>query len=253
MTRLKNILNFVNVANGAQATLAHGLNVGDLDVKPDEVKRSNGDFSIVSVTATSVTVQNDGSAPANCDVLVEHWHTIERSFGADQTTVLNPQPFIPAAGSSSSGSGSPPGTSIEVVTATAAEGVLANGVGYIPLRQGQDDTLDLQFVAAMTGNVVLSLVYFVSAANNGDVELRVDHLIVADGGDPSAALTAGTPFTFTPGNDVLEHTVDDTQSSEMVFAVTAGDFVLLHVQRPSGGGDTNTGDMRILQAVVRAA
>lgn len=105
---LKNVVAFTNVAAAGQATLPHGLNVQDHGVVPDEVKIGNADFSFVSANATSVTVQNNGAAPASCDVLVEHWHTVERSFGELATgdeTALNPQPFVTVTGNPTAGGG----------------------------------------------------------------------------------------------------------------------------------------------------
>ena len=92
--RLKNILRFVAVAPGAPATLAHGLNWDTLAVVPDIAMPSVQAFAITA-DATNVTVVNNGPAAANIDVLVESWHTLERDFGAVQTVVLAPQPFVP--------------------------------------------------------------------------------------------------------------------------------------------------------------
>lgn len=100
---LKQILAFTNVASGATATLAHGLNIDDVGVIPDVVERDNPSFEIVSVDATDVEVRNNG-ALGSCNVLVEFWHTIERVFGqgnrsfADQ---LSPAPFLPGGASGS--------------------------------------------------------------------------------------------------------------------------------------------------------
>lgn len=38
------------------------------------------DFTVVGYTTTTITVQNNGGAPATCTVFCEYWHTIERVF-----------------------------------------------------------------------------------------------------------------------------------------------------------------------------
>lgn len=108
-SRLKSIVRFAGVAPGATASLPHGLVWGQpqIAVMPDHIERSNGDFIIVSADATSVTVQNNGTAAGSCDVFLEHWHTIERAFGNIATTALVPQPFIPDNSGGGGGSGAP--------------------------------------------------------------------------------------------------------------------------------------------------
>jgi hypothetical protein len=97
-TRLKVILPFTNVPAGAQATLPHTLNINDRAVKPDEVKLgAGGTFVFVSATDTDVTILNLGAAAGNCDVLCEHWHSIERAFGSSAVVNLTPQPFVASA------------------------------------------------------------------------------------------------------------------------------------------------------------
>lgn len=105
--RLHQILDFVNVVAGGQATLPHDLNIGGTPVVPDRVLQSedNVDFDVVAVTATAMTVQNNGAAPASASFWLERLHTIERVYGSDLTTALVPQPFV--AGGGSSGGGGP--------------------------------------------------------------------------------------------------------------------------------------------------
>ncbi len=118
LTRLNQILTFTAVAPGATVALAHGINVNGRLVKPDIVFRDDGDFSIVSVTTTTVTVKNNGANVATLNVWLWRQHTIDRAYGGSATTDLTPQPFIPAAGGGSSG------VAQEVFrfTATGAEG-----------------------------------------------------------------------------------------------------------------------------------
>jgi hypothetical protein len=95
---LKSIIQLTGIAPGASPSSTHNLNVAGLAVVPDEVKLSNPEFTFVSADDTNVVVRNDGAGVGDCDVLVEHWHTVERAFGAAQTKELTPQPFNAAAG-----------------------------------------------------------------------------------------------------------------------------------------------------------
>jgi hypothetical protein len=99
-TILKQIISFVNVPAGGQATLPHGLNWQGRPVRPDETKPSDSAFSrVLALTDTvNLTVQNNGAVMASCDVLVEAWHTIERAFGPDTTVALPIQPFEAGSG-----------------------------------------------------------------------------------------------------------------------------------------------------------
>jgi len=95
-TRLKNIVRFVGVPGGGLASLPHFLSLEDPDLAltPDLAIPSVGGFT-VGADNTNVTVINNGLVAGSIDVYVEAWHTIERDFGADQTIVLAPQPFVP--------------------------------------------------------------------------------------------------------------------------------------------------------------
>jgi len=104
-TILKQIISFVNVPAGGQATLPHGLNWQGRPVRPDETKPSDSAFSrVLALTDTvNLTVQNNGAVMASCDVLVEAWHTIERAFGPDTTVALPIQPFQAGLGGAGAG------------------------------------------------------------------------------------------------------------------------------------------------------
>jgi hypothetical protein len=104
-TQLKNIIAFTNVGIGAQQTVAHGLNIDGRGVTPDKLEFDNGDFSFVGADATNVTIQNDGTAIASCNVMAEHWLTVERTFGPVSVTTLTPQPFVVAGAGGGGGGG----------------------------------------------------------------------------------------------------------------------------------------------------
>jgi hypothetical protein len=104
-TRLIQTLAFSGVPAAGQASLPHSINIAGRALVPDFVAVDNGDFRDgIIVTSTTVTVTNNGSAPADCNVWLEYKHTIQRAFGAVQTTSLVPNPFI-AAASAGGGSG----------------------------------------------------------------------------------------------------------------------------------------------------
>jgi hypothetical protein len=97
-TQLKNIVRFVNVAAGATVALPHGLAIsppggGELPQVPDICLPSGPGFQITA-DAINVTVTNETAGVLSIDVLVEHWHSLEREFGNVAVTDLVPQPFV---------------------------------------------------------------------------------------------------------------------------------------------------------------
>jgi len=122
-------------------------------------------------------------------------------------TITNNTPAVASGGSG------PVGQIIEVVTGSAAGGALANGVDYVPLVQGADDTLEFQFEAASSEDIEVALKYVMSASHAGDVELTLGVLAISDGDDPAAALVTGSAFTVTPGSDTNQHEVASTDDA----------------------------------------
>lgn len=93
-TVLKNTLVFTGVAAAGQATLAHQLNSRGTALLPSSIAVCQSpDFTVVGYTTTTITVQNNGSAPATCTVFCEYWHTIERVF-PNGAGVLSTTPVI---------------------------------------------------------------------------------------------------------------------------------------------------------------
>jgi hypothetical protein len=92
-TTLKAQLAFASVAAGDTATLPHNLNLNGAPFAPDAISIENPDFDCVSSTSTTVTVINNGVVEADCRILCELWHTIERVFG-DGSKNLTGKPFI---------------------------------------------------------------------------------------------------------------------------------------------------------------
>lgn len=116
-TRLHQVLTFAAVAPGGFSTLPHALNVNGTAVLPDLIFRDNGDFAIVGASTTTITVQNNGAGAATLNAWLFVLHTMEREFGAVQTTNLSPQPFIPAVSGGGGG-----GSSVTTFRYTAAGG-----------------------------------------------------------------------------------------------------------------------------------
>lgn len=105
-TQIKSAVSFVNVAPGAIATLAHGLVGPDgRALLPDIVILDAAGFAVTAVGDISISVRNDGPDPANLNVLLEAWHTIERAFGDAADLNLPVKPFIVTP--SGSGGGNP--------------------------------------------------------------------------------------------------------------------------------------------------
>lgn len=99
---LAQVLSFGTLAPGVSATLPHTINVSGTSYVPDKATPSNGNFAAgMIVTATDVTVTNNGGVPAACDVLLELYHTTSRALGALTSNNLNqgmtPRPFVPGA------------------------------------------------------------------------------------------------------------------------------------------------------------
>lgn len=108
--QLINVVAFSAVAAGGSVALPHEIKAGGVSYIPDLVLRDNGDFDIVSVTSTTVTVTNNGAAPADCNVFVMLVHSTARALGPSTsignfTGGLTPRPFVAAAGSAGGGGG----------------------------------------------------------------------------------------------------------------------------------------------------
>lgn len=119
-----------------------------------------------------------------------------------------------------------------------------SGLRYLPLVEGGTEPCSFQFIAPRTGEIAIRVAYAMSASNGGDVALRLDSLITTEGSNPSTALTAGTPFTITPGSNTTRHTVNEEDSGDLQMTVVAGDIVRCLLDRPTSG-DTHTADFKI--------
>jgi hypothetical protein len=135
----------------------------------------------------------------------------------------------------------------QVMESSKASAALGNLARYIPLQVSAADYVGYQFRAPITGTASLSLDYYMSVSNAGNVELTLSKLTCADAADPTAALSASAAFTFAPGANVTKHTVSSSTSATFAFSVSAGQFVFVKIARSNGGNDTHTGDMRCLK------
>lgn len=158
-------------------------------------------------------------------------------------------------GGGGAGADGAPGNTIaqfEFVTSTRPSYQDANGWRYVPLVVDSDEKQEMQCVAPATGTAYVVVVYYMSAANSGNVELFLDRRTVsAAGGDPAATVTAGSEFTVTPGNDILFHSVTSSSHASLTFSVTEGYPVYLALNRTADAEDTHTGDMRVLRAYMK--
>lgn len=133
-----------------------------------------------------------------------------------------------------------------MVNSSASGSTYGNGVEFIPLRKSQADSIEFQLRADSAGTMTIKVMYAMSAANGGNVRLRADRRVTSVGSDPSTALTAGTAFSITPGNDANAHAATSSDSSDLSFSVSAGDLVRVKLTRINDGNDTHTGDLRVL-------
>ena len=104
LTQLIQIVEFASIGPGATEILPHNINVNNVPQAPDFVAADVGDLTIV-VDATTVTVTNNGALASAPNIWLELKHTIQRAFGADQTTSLVPRPFIVASAGGGGGGG----------------------------------------------------------------------------------------------------------------------------------------------------
>lgn len=130
---LKAQIDYVAVPAGGTATLPHMLQLAGTSFAPDCVSFENPEFDYVSSTATTLTVINNGLAPASCRVLVELWHTIERVFGNGSPALPN-KPFISRGVDRGGGSGGVP-DQVFTYVCTGAEG----SDFFIPLPAARPD------------------------------------------------------------------------------------------------------------------
>lgn len=98
-TRLLQTLTFNNVGAGATVQQAHNININGTAVRPDFVVADAAGFT-VAVTATTVSVTNNGAAPASVNVWLERKHSIPRQT---DNAALVPSPFVAAAGGGGDG------------------------------------------------------------------------------------------------------------------------------------------------------
>jgi hypothetical protein len=202
-TQLKNIIAFTAVGAGAQQTVAHGLNIDGRGVTPDKLEFDNGDFSFIAADATNVTVQNDGAGVANCNVMCEHWLTVERTFGPVSITSLTPQPFIVAG---SGGGGSNVADWLGTTGADVNVGNAAPPVAGQVLKATNPTTATWQADSGVSNPLILQTGNGTVTAPNAYASGAIGHGIDGDVGtadvqvDPTAAgLAIGWTDSYTGG------------------------------------------------------
>lgn len=132
-----------------------------------------------------------------------------------------------------------------------AEQYPSSGFDYIPMKHDPvdevDDYISFQIVVAVAGTLRINVNYAMETAEAEDVYFRVDRFILRNGNSPAAAPATGTPFAFTPANDLNDNLMAYTESADLAFSVLAGDRVKVTLNRLGTDtvNDTHTGDFRM--------
>lgn len=96
--RLKNVLSFANLAPGAVVVLPHRLQTSaPRPLAPDIIYIPSPDLEVES-DEINVTLLNNGNSAISGSVLVEAWHTIERSFEDVNDEDLQVKPYVVVGG-----------------------------------------------------------------------------------------------------------------------------------------------------------
>jgi len=128
---------FTAVGAGVTAVLPHTVNLNGTAVVPDVLARDNTAFEIISATAAAITVRNNGTSAAGCNVWLWQQHTFERDFGGSGTTALVPRPFI--IGGAASGSGGGMSADVFSYTVTGVEPDQSDLTITLPAARGDTD------------------------------------------------------------------------------------------------------------------
>ena len=144
-----------------------------------------------------------------------------------------------------------PIVNFEFYTATNPSYQAAGGARYIPLTQGATDTLEMQCAVPKTGSASVVVIYAMSAANGGNVELYLNRRLSSSDADYDATVTSGTQFTVTPGSNTTLKALTSAASSDLAFSVTEGQLLYLKLGRTADAQDTHTGDMYVFQAYLK--
>jgi hypothetical protein len=178
-TRLNQVLSFLNVPAGNQATLPHLININGVAVQPDILFPDNDNFSFVSSTPTTITVLNNGSLADNLNLWLWRQHSIDRAYGAKTTTNLVPNPFW--VGSFVPGGGGTVPPRIVNFVATGGEQDFMVNIGGAPMV---NDNYGLLWSPAGTPSAIPVLdLPNVLAGDRTTTQFRVETLIPLSAGD----------------------------------------------------------------------
>jgi hypothetical protein len=129
--RLKNTLTFAGLAPGATVVLPHGLQTNtDQPLAPDIVFVPSENISVVSDTV-SVTLLNQGPVDLDGSILVEAWHSLERSFGDVADENLPIKPYVVVSPEGGNQPAQPPYAPVDVFIYARLAGSDADGDGTI--------------------------------------------------------------------------------------------------------------------------
>lgn len=138
-------------------------------------------------------------------------------------------------------------SSVQALASLVASSAYAAGNPYVPLaKNATEQYVAFDLIAPQAGTLKITLLYAPSASNGGDVVFELDYLKVSAAGDPNAAITTQSSFTFTPGTGATLKTVGQDTQATLGITVAAGDYVYLKLSRKNAGGDTHTGSMNVV-------
>ncbi len=133
---------------------------------------------------------------------------------------------------------------LQAMNSNVAASAYAAGSPYTPLaKNATEQYVTFDLVAPQSGTLVLTAIYAPSVSNGGDMVFELDYKLTTAAGDPNAAITTQSSFTFTPGTGA---TLKSKTDATMRIAVVAGDHIFLKLTRKNSGSDTHTGSANVL-------
>lgn len=170
--RLKNILTFTDLAQGAAVVLPHGLHTSvGRPLAPDIIFVPSESLEVAS-DETNVTLTNLGPSVLSGSILVESWHTIERAFNDVNDEDLPVKPYIVVSPEGGNEPPQPPFEDVDVMIYARLNGSDTTGDGTLakPYRTMQRAIRDVPSV------VPAGTSYFVDITGIG-VETLPDNYI----------------------------------------------------------------------------
>jgi hypothetical protein len=200
---LKIVLVFEDVPAGESATQPHRILIKGVSQLPDYIEFDNGAFT-VSGDDTEVTVVNESNETASVNVLVEHWHSIPRVFGAVNQESLAVRPYISGPGMG----GAPPSDDelVKVSDADTTSGKLdtklaaGSNISLAIANPGGDESVVIS--ANVPPDELVKVSDDDTTAGKLDTKLsagaNISLSVANPGGDESVVISANVPGTADP-------------------------------------------------------